>query len=55
MQVWQWFKRFTRVNKKLVTGIGAALLVSVGAPVYLAQPVANGIIETITTDDAATD
>ena len=53
MQVLQWFKQFARANKKLVTGIGAALLVSVGAPVYLAQPVATGILETITTDDAA--
>lgn len=44
MKGWQWFKSFTKNNQKLVTGLAAVILISLGAPVYMAQPVATGVI-----------
>ena len=50
MKAWRWFKGFTKSNQKLVTGVCGAIFISMGVPVYLAQPVATSVVDQVTAD-----
>lgn len=43
----KWFSEFLKSNKTIVAGLCAAILVSVGVPIYLAAPLSDQTVQKI--------